>query len=338
MDAATFRGTVKTARNRDAMLTLAIDIGGSQLGVALVDAAPSQHQATVRRKTARPLPPDCGAEQLLQWIDVLIGKLDEPAASAVSSSTTWESFERIGITIPGLADPEAGLWVYACFSGIRDFPIARILEARYGRPVFLDNDVNACALAERLFGCCRETRDFLWMTISNGIGGGLVIGGQIYRGAFGHAGEIGHFHVVDDGRRCGCGHAGCLEAEAAGPGIAHYYHTLFHTSPKADRATSSPDAKEIAARARAGEPEAIQTFERTGRLLGRASAWAANLLNPGKIVLGGGVGGAFELFYPALRETFEAEAFGDACSHVVIERTALGYDAATIGAAALCCS
>ncbi len=297
---------------------LAIDIGGSQFRTAV--ASVSNSGLRFESISQRLLASDCTKEDLFAMLD-----------ESIAISTASDHYERIGVTIPGLADPAAGVWVYACFSGIRDVPIVNILSKKYdGKPVFIDNDVNACALAERRFGVCKETKDFLWMTISNGIGGGLVLDGEIYGGHFGNAGEIGHFNVVEqNGFRCGCGNHGCLEAEAAGPGIAkRYAERLKKTSPDVS-------AKAVAELARSGDEVAKSVFDATGRLIGKAASYAVNLLNLEKVVIGGGVSNSFDLLLPSMEESFRQKIFRDANPKVVFEKTGLGLDAGLAGAVAL---
>ena len=300
------------------MKILAIDIGGSQFRTALATVSDTTLQFAPA--SGRSLAPDCTKEQLFAMLE-----------ESIAESAHGESYERVGVTIPGLADPVAGMWVYACFSGIRDVPIAKILSAKYGnKPVFIENDVNACALAERQFGICKNTKDFLWITVSNGIGGGLILDGKIYGGHFGNAGEIGHFNVVEEnGFRCGCGNYGCLEAEAAGPGIARRYAALLK------KELPHLSAREIADRARAGEEAAKSVFDTTGRLIGKAASYVVNILNLEKVVIGGGVSNAFDLLFPAMESSFREKVFRDANPQVRFEKTGLGLDAGLAGAVAL---
>lgn len=304
------------------MKVLALDIGGSKLMVAAVDV--DENRIVFGSVAHRPLNPDCTKEQLLEIIDQTVGELGPI------------DFQRIGITIPGLADPESGNWVYACFSGIRDFPVAQIVSKRYGdRPVFIENDVNACAWAEKLFGKCREMSDFLWITVSNGIGGGLILDGKIYSGHFDGAAEIGHFGVVDsEAFQCGCGNFGCLEAEAAGPGIARRYARLLREQGINDP-SKFLSAREIADWARMGDPIALSVVETTGTLLGRAASYAVNLMNLEAVVFGGGVMESFDLFFPFMEQSFRTRLFHSANPSVRLEKTGLGYNAALAGAAAL---
>lgn len=231
-----------------------------------------------------------------------------------------------GMTIPGLADPDNGIWVYACFSGISDYPIAQIMSKKLGLPVFIENDVNACALAEKKFGCCRDCDDFLWMTVSNGVGGGLVLGGKVYPGAFGGSGEIGHVVVDEKGLVCPCGHIGCMEAMAAGPAISKRFELM--TGKKAT-------ALEISLLAREGDAEAMQIMKQTGEYIGKALGKAASLLNLRKYVLGGGVMQSFDLMEKDINEAFRREAFTSPNRDAVIVRTELKYEAGLMGAASV---
>jgi len=245
--------------------------------------------------------------------------------------------KMMGATIPGLADPERGLWVEASFSGIRELPFASIMEAELGLPVKIDNDGNACAKAERLFGCCKGADYFIWMTVSNGIGGAIFINGSLYSGSCGNAGEIGHV-IVEEGpnaRPCKCGHSGCAEMQASGLGIARNYLSLGG-KPEIDG--EPPNARTIDALARTGDKTAVEAYELEGLYLGRAIGAAVNLINPQKVIIGGGVSLGFDLFWPSLSKTLETHVYRNANPGLVVEPTALGYNAGLLGAAALCFS
>ena len=222
----------------------------------------------------------------------------------------------------------SGLWVESCFSGLNNVPIGSILKEAFGLPAAVENDVNACALAEKKFGCCQDVSDFIWLTVSNGCGGALFLNNALYRGVSGNAGELGHIVVEEDSRfTCGCGNHGCLEIEAAGPGIARHYK-LIHPD-------STLSAAEIAEMARNGDADAIKVFSDEGRYLGRAIAAAVNTVNPLKVVIGGGVSASFDLFAETLRETVNSRIYRFANPNLVIETTRLGYDAPLIGTAVL---
>ncbi len=249
----------------------------------------------------------------------------------ILDQTDGDRPECIGVAIPGLSDDDNGIWVYAPFSGVRDLPLGDILADHFGLPSFVVNDVNASAYGEKVFGACTGIRDFIWVTVSNGIGGGLVLDGKLYKGAFGNAGEIGHIKVTDDGEICGCGGKGCLEAHAAGPAIARMYAAFSagtgHCTPVS--------AEEVATRARLGDASAQRAFDEAGRFIGKELAATANILNLQRAVIGGGVAAALDLLLPAIRRTLREYAFTDENRNLPIIETSLGYDAALVGAAAV---
>lgn len=344
---------------------LAIDLGGSKALSALVDVftdSDGQRTTELSGIAKRPLNKDSGKAGV--W-EAILSLIDETFNITEAS---WNSVESIGVTIPGVADPKRGYWVYAPFSGIRDFPIAEELEKHYSLPVFADNDVNACAWGEKIFGVCQNVDNFLWITISNGIGGGLILNGRIFPGKFSGAAEIGHFNVVENGALCGCGNRGCLEATAAGPAIARSYRELIlnaanescisqelieqwcsylivnasvKTLPSVSlvehevQASLLANAATIANEARRGNPIALEVYKNAGQYVGRAASYAANLINPEKIIIGGGVSGAFDLLYPSLWETFQECLFKQVNKTISIEKTGLNYEAGLLGAASL---
>ncbi|NCB62105.1 MAG: ROK family protein [Clostridia bacterium] len=293
---------------------LCFDIGGSKYNVGLMDEGGRILAQSVSPWAAPPT-----AESVPQ-------ELFACADALLAGHPQWRP-DVAGATIPGLADPEKGLWIEAAFSGIRGLPIRNLIESRYSLPAAIDNDGQACALAERVFGCCKGVDDFLYLTVSNGVGGAVVLGGRPYGGCALGAGEIGHFMVVEDGRLCPCGNRGCLEAHAAGPGISKNYRELG--------GPSALSAREIAQLARKGDPTALETFRLEGRYLGTAISWAVNLLNPAKVIIGGGVSLAFDLFEESLRDTLSRHIYRRANATLAVEPTALGYNGGLYGAAAL---
>ena len=289
---------------------LAVDIGGSKLLVGTVDES-----GRVLNHERFALPPAYDG-------DYLMDKLCEMAQNQGQFSP-----RAAGVAIPGLADPEKGVWMYAPFSGLSDIPVAKILSERLGLPVFVENDVNACALGEKLYGACRNDENFLWVTVSNGIGGGLVLNGELYRGDGYNAGEIGHF-IVDEsgGHLCGCGNTGCLEAVASGRAISEAYRKLTGIDKT---------ALEIAAAAKSGDENAKKAYADAGCFIGKAVAYCVNLLNLDKVVLGGGVAQDFDLLQEPIDGALKRYVFRQANPSVEVCQTALGYHAALIGCAAV---
>lgn len=291
----------------------ACDIGGSKLLCGILD-----RQGKVIDTSKRQLAPDITCDEIEAYIlDIYI--------SLTAANPEYE-LTVCGMTIPGLADPERGIWVYACFSGISDYPIAERMSAKLGMPVYIENDVNACAYAEKIYGACRDCDDYLWVTVSNGVGGGLVLGGKVYAGAFGGAGEFGHIVVWEDGPVCPCGHRGCMEAVAAGPGISRRYEAL--TGIKRS-------ALEISELARRGDKDASFIMAQTGEFIGKGLGKSASLLNLKKYILGGGVMQSFDIMEPYIKEAFEKEAFAAPNKNAQILPTALKYEAGLMGACAV---
>jgi len=229
-----------------------------------------------------------------------------------------------GINIPGLADAKNGIWTYSCFSGIENYPISKRIAKKLKLPVFIENDVNACALAEQTYGICRDCDNFLWVTVSNGVGGGLVLNGKIYRGAFGGAGEFGHIVIEPDGLPCPCGHHGCIEALAAGPAISKRYEAITKK-----RLT----AESISVLARSGDENAVSVMKKTGEYIGTGLGKVASILNLEKYVLGGGVMQSFDLIKEDIESAFRKEAFAFPNQKTEILPTGLKYEAGLLGAA-----
>jgi glucokinase len=293
------------------MISLCFDIGGSKYMTGLVDG--EGRVLCAERREWDELTPE--------------GVVASLAAAGTQLLQAHPDLhpEVIGVTIPGLAKPEEGLWVEASFSGIRDLPIGRLLREAFGLPAYGENDAKACALAEKLFGAARDVDDFLYVTVSNGVGGAVFAGGRLLYGS-GAAGECGHVTVEEGGRPCKCGKSGCLEVYAAGPGMSQTYETLAGERAAGD---------EIAARARQGDTVARYVFELEGEYLGRMLGMAANLVSPELVVIGGGLSLAFDLYEPALLRSLRAHMYQAANPRLTVTPTPLGYHGGLLGAAAL---
>lgn len=288
---------------------LSVDIGGSKVIVGLVSDA-----GKVISSAYKSFPERYDRESLLHSIKELAGQLD------------LQGIEIGGVTVPGLADPEKGLWLSSPFTGISAWDIAGDLQAALGVPFFAENDVNACAVAERQFGLCKDKPDFLWITMSNGVGGAVYLNGSLLRGRNLGAGEVGHIVVEEDGPVCCCGNRGCLEAIASGRGISASY--LKYTG-------ETKTAQEIAKLAEAGEPAAKAAYDRAAKGLGKAISYAANLMNIETFIFGGGVAQSMHLLAPGAMAQAEKSVLHTATKNIRIGYTALGYHAALIGGAAV---
>ena len=286
---------------------------------------------------------DIGGSKLLSGIvnssgDVLAEKrilLDKPNQASLLENifSLCDSFlnnfevSMLGLSIPGLVDVKNGIWLEAVFSKVKDFPLGNILAEKYKLPVFLENDANNSALGEKYFGHAKDCNDFIWLTVSNGCGAGIILNGKLFTGYSGHAGELGHINVTDEDFPCPCGNKGCLEASAAGPGISRRYKAL---------AGEELSAKDIADKARSDDKNAALVFKKTGEYLGTAIAAAVNVTNVPLVVIGGGVSASYDLFIEDLELTVRRKTYLFANKSLSITRTKLGFNASLVGAAANC--
>jgi glucokinase-like ROK family protein len=295
---------------------LSIDLGGSKLMAGIIDYRGSvlvQKKVYLKLKATE----EYLVENIFMMIEELLNQIEDIY------------IESVAVAAPGVTDSENGVLVYAPYSGIRNFEIGKILSERFQVPVFVENDANACAYGEMIFGACKEVRNFLWITVSNGVGGAIVINGKVYEGIFKGAGEIGHINVVEDGYICGCGNKGCLEAYSSGPAIVRRY------LEKVSNFNGQLTAKTIAEAAKKGEKIAQEIYRETGYFLGKAISYAVNLLNLEKVILGGGISMDLELFLPEIHRVINKMVFKDVNKNLAVEKTALLYNAALIGAAAI---
>ena len=297
-------------------IVMAVDIGGSKFMTGFVST--DGEILAVERYEWKVRTPEGIVEQ--------IGKA--MAGIAAGHPHLTEQAVAGGVTIPALADPVRGLWVDSDFLDVHDLPICDLLAERLGVPFYGDNDCNACVLAESYFGGARDIDNFLYLTVSSGIGGGVFLGGDLYYGARYQAGEIGLTISEPDGRLSLSGNQrGPLEMYGGTAGMAQTYRELGGALSDMD----DLGGKEIAEAARAGDVAALRTVELEGCYLGRAIANAAALVAPQRVVLGGGISLQFDLFQQPLFD--ELKRLGEA--HVpVVFASELGYEGAFLAAAA----
>jgi glucokinase len=308
-------------------LAIGVDIGGTKVAAGVVDED-GQVLAMVRRPT--PGEDVVGTEKAIAGSVVELAERYDVVAVGVGAAG-WIANDRATVLFsPHLA------W--------RDEPLRDALIGRIGMPVTVENDANAAAWAEYRFGSARGDRVVCCVTLGTGIGGGLVMSGVLYRGAYGVAGEWGHMAVVPDGRRCACGNRGCWEMYASGTALARDARELAEVSPVAahrllqlvDGDPSALTGTDVTIAAREGDPAAVEIFTEMGRWLGRGIADLAAILDPSVVVIGGGVSEAGELLLTPAREAFGASLTGRGFRPAAaIRLAALGPDAGLVGAADL---
>jgi glucokinase len=247
----------------------------------------------------------------------------------------------IGLGIPARMDHARGLAISAVNLPIANLPIRDLLAERTGLPVAVDNDANLAALAEHLHGAARGAADVVMLTIGTGVGGGLILGGELYRGASGAGAELGHVVIDMDGPPCqgSCPGRGCVEALASGTALGREGRAAAEREPGSDLAAMLAAGREIDGRAVTeaalrGDAAAIAVFELVGTRLGVALASFANVFEPELIVIGGGVIAAGDLLLEPARRELRARALPP-MNRTPVVAAQLGEDAGMVGAAAL---
>ncbi len=274
--------------------------------------------------------------------DAVIERMVASVRRAAAEAGLRESdLHGVGICAPGPCDLERQVVTHPPnLPGWHDVPVARIMGEALGLPALLENDANAAAYGEFHFGAGRPYRHMVYITISTGIGGGLIIDGSVYRGASGGAGEVGHMTIEAQGPPCGCGRRGHLEALASGTAIAREAGALVDEgqSPVLARLVREGhplDAETVHLAAGQGDADARGVIERAGRYLGLGLANIINVFNPQAIVIGGGLVGMGDMILGPARAAAQEEAFPDSFSDVEILEAELGERAGVLGVAAL---
>ena len=230
---------------------------------------------------------------------VIEGVIDVVSLLTIQEEVEKDKLLGVGVGLAGIVEEKRGILRHSPIFGWRDVPFADLLGARLGVPVRIDNDVNTFTITEQLFGAGQGLKDFLVVTVGRGVGLGIVVNGQLYRGAKGGAGEFGHTVVDPDGRVCGCGNRGCLETYVSDPGM------LALAAEAVSRGELNGSVKEIdtlLTRARDGNRAAQAIFAQAGEILGRALANLVNVLSPELIIVSGEGARAGEMMFDPMRE------------------------------------
>jgi glucokinase len=305
----------------------AIDLGGTNLRAVV-----ATRDGDIKGEVIVAAGADEGPERV-------IDRMVETQASAASDAgVALADLRGVGIASPGALDLIRGVVHEAPqLPGWDGVPLVEIMRERLGVPVLLENDANANALGENRFGAGAGTRHMIYLTISTGVGGGIIIDNRIYHGATGAAGELGHVVVQYEGARCLCGENGCLEAYASGTGIVWRAEDLIDSGEarslqRLQRESGGLTAKVLAGAARSGDRHAKALFDDAGLYLGIALADFVNIFNPEAIVLGGGVAtGAGDLFLERAEATMRQLARKEPLKYVRVERATLGDRSGTLG-------
>jgi glucokinase len=316
----------------NARLAIGIDIGGTKVAGGVVDA-----HGNITHRARRDTPHRSKSPSVVE------GTIVEVVAELMQLAGP-ETIAAVGIGAAGFVAADRATVVFAPHLSWRHEPLQGALQKRVAVPIFVDNDANAAVWAEWKLGAARGETHVMMITLGTGIGGGILIDGQVQRGRFGIAGEFGHMQVVPGGHRCECGNRGCWEQYASGNALVREAHSLFSAnSPiasdlldRADGVVDNLTGPLITAAARDGDPTARELLAEIGNCLGVGIANLAAAFDPGMFVIGGGVSTAGELLLASARETFKRQLTGRGYrpeARIVVAQ--LGNDAGLIGAADL---
>ncbi len=309
-------------------VTIGLDIGGTKIAGGLVDAE-GQVLRDARRET-----PASDPDAIATSAADLVRELSEGRDDVVA----------VGVACAGFVDKAGATVLFAPNLAWRDEPMKERLETALGLPVVIENDANAAAWGEFRFGAAADVDDMLLLTIGTGVGGGIVHDGVLLRGAWGVAGEMGHLRVVPGGLLCGCGNHGCWEMYASGRALVREARELVRSgSPHAARLSDlcggdadrlrGPDVTRAAVE---DDPAAIELLADLGRWIGEGAASLAAVLDPARIVVGGGVADAGDLLLEPARAAFRRQLTGRGHRpEATFALASLGGPAGIVGAAAV---
>ncbi|HNU93536.1 MAG TPA: ROK family protein [Bacillota bacterium] len=309
-------------------LFIGIDLGGTKIASALVD----EDMKMIDRIVVATRPeegPGAVIGRMLDTVQDLIARKGCDAGDV----------RAIGIGCPGPLDQRTGAVLDAPNLMWKDVSLAEPIARATGRPVYLENDANVAALAENRLGAGRGAEHMMYITVSTGIGSGLILGGKLYVGAAGAAGELGHVTMLADGPLCRCGNRGCLESLASGTAIARRAREIA-VRPGGEGITKAAhgdidaiDASLVASAAASGDAAAAAIMRAAFEYLGIAVANVVNLLNLDMVVIGGGVARVGDMLFDTVRRLVGLRAFACLARGVAIVPASLGADVGALGAA-----
>ncbi|MDP9190067.1 MAG: ROK family protein [Actinomycetota bacterium] len=302
---------------------IGVDLGGTKLLTGVVDSVQTVHHESREASTG------ATEDEVLDAIEHEINEARAARPDVVAA----------GLGIPCTIDRERGVAINAVNLEITDVPIREIIAERTGLPIYLDNDANVAALAEHRFGAARGTRNAVMLTIGTGIGGGVIIDGELYRGSIGAASEPGHMVIDLNGPPCQgtCPNHGCIEALASGTALAREGTASAGTHPESALGLAlaregAVTGQTVTEAAIAGDQAAVEVMTLVGARLGVGLSSLANIFNPDVLVIGGGVIAAGDLLLEPARAELRARALPP-MNETPVREAVLGGDAGMIGAA-----
>ena len=308
-------------------LTIGVDVGGTKIAAGLVD---EKGQVLAKERTESPAKHPA---EIVRTIGGLVERLGR-----------GQDVEAVGVSAAGFVDKKRATVLFAPNLAWRDEPLKELLEEETGLPVIVENDANAAAWGEFTFGAGADIDDLLMLTIGTGVGGGVVLDGELMRGGFGIGAEVGHIRMVPEGVPCGCGNLGCLESYASGRALVRRSQEEANAHP--DRAAALIErvggdvakitGPHVTTAAQEGDPFAVARFAELGDWLGQGVATLTAVLDPTVVVIGGGVSEAGDLLLEPVRRSYAANVTGHGHRPMLeIRQAQLGNAGGMIGVADL---
>lgn len=320
-------------RSHNVRLSPTLRLLGVDIGATSVDVSVTNAELEVLGHLTQPMDVREGPVAVFEQVLAMAGKL---RATGVA-----EGFDGAGIGVPGpVRFPEGVPVAPPIMPGWDGFPVREALSQELGCPVMVDNDVNLMAMGEQQAGVARSAKDFLCVKIGTGIGCGIVVGGEVYRGTTGSAGDIGHIVAEPDGRPCACGNRGCLEAYFGGAALARDAEAAAREGRSPElaarlEAAGTLAASDVAAAAATGDAAALDLIREGGTRTGQVIAGLVSFFNPGLVVIGGGVTGLGHTLLAAIRTQVYRQSLPLATGNLPIVLGELGPLAGVTGAARL---
>ncbi|MBI5696714.1 MAG: ROK family protein [Nitrospirae bacterium] len=309
-------------------VAIGVDVGGTNLRFGIV----SEAGKVIARSRAK--------SDAHQGVDAVISRIDKGIAGMLKRAERDGHVPAgIGVGVPGIISlPEGVVRFSPNLPGWENFPLRDRLQHHFRLPAIVENDANAYAVGEAWKGAGVGVDSLVCLTLGTGVGGGIILGGEIWRGVDGMAGEVGHMTVMPRGRKCHCGNTGCLEVYASATAVVERAGEALSLGTKSclvDCFPSGLTAADVKHAADTGDALALRMYRDAGSYLGIAIAGLINLLNVERVVIGGGMAGAWDLFIGPLRAEVARRAFDVPAKRCEIVPGILGDDAGMVGNAGL---
>lgn len=304
---------------------IGIDLGGTKICGAV-----ASFEGDIVSKYTIPTKAEDGEEAVLERIITVIEKIIE------ESTVDKDKIVSIGIGSPGPLDAKEGKILTTPNLPFKNFNIVKPIKDKFNIPVYLDNDANAAAIGEYVFGAGKGTNNMVFITVSTGIGGGAVLNGKIYRGNTCNALEIGHSTIDKDGPRCNCGNYGCAEALASGTAIARFAREAVEIGQTTSLSSYEKiTSYEVFKEAEKGDSVAVNILNKSLNYLGICVANVITSFDPEMVIIGGGVSKGGAIVFDKIKAVVQERCFKAMWENTKIVPAALGTDAGVIGAVAL---